>query len=100
MTKQYLTTQVKPQQGTAALSRTPYHSLGDGEMIIPDWAQHRSVYRTSGRTLYVVDTDRLGDAKGDLARLNRAGWDVQVAEHPEHASARIAFARRDLAVAA
>lgn len=84
----------------SATQRTPYHSLGDGDMRIPEWAQHRSVYRASGRTLYLVDTDRLSEARGDLARLDRAGWDVRVAETPEGSGARIALSRRDLAKAA
>lgn len=86
--------------GIAAPSRTPYHSLGDGEMVIPDWAQRRSVYRASGRTLYLVDTDSLGAAEGDLTHLNRSGWDVQVAEHADGPGARIALTRRGLARAA
>lgn len=82
-----------------APTRTPYHSLGGGaEMRVPDWAQHRSVYRAAGRTLYLVETDRLSDARADLARLDRAGWDVQV--HEDGGAARIALTRRDLARAA
>lgn len=82
-----------------AISRTPYHSLGDGqEMIVPAWVQHRSVYRAAGRTLYVVETDRLEDARLDLARLNRAGWDVQI--EGEASEARITLTRRDFAKAA
>lgn len=82
--------------------RTPYHSLGEGrEMLVPDWAQHRSVYRTGGRTLYLVETDRLEEARGDLHRLDRAGWEVRVAEDRDtRGSARIALTRRDLARAA
>lgn len=81
--------------------RTPYHSLGDGaSMHIPDWAQHRSVYRSSGRTLYLVETDRLSDAQLDLKRLGRAGWNVRVEEDPEGSSTRIALTRKDLAQAA
>lgn len=81
--------------------RTPYHSLGDGAgMHIPDWAQHRSVYRSSGRTLYLVETDRLSDAQLDLKRLGRAGWSVQVEEDPEGSLSRIALTRKDLARAA
>ncbi|MGO3147057.1 MAG: hypothetical protein ACTIJ6_05185 [Leucobacter sp.] len=72
--------------------RTPYHSLGDETtMRIPRWAQHRSVYRSAGRTLYVVETEKLGDARRDLARLNRAGWDVSV--DADGSNARIAFSR-------
>ncbi|GAA2827611.1 hypothetical protein FB468_2681 [Leucobacter komagatae] len=72
--------------------RTPYHSLGeDAKMRIPEWAQHRSVYRSAGRTLYVVETDTLADARRDLARLDSAGWNVAV--QSEGASARIALSR-------
>lgn len=80
-------------------ARTPYHSLGgESEMRIPDWAQRRSVYRTSGRTLYFVETDRIDDARRDLAQLDRAGWNVSVdADGP---AARIALTRRELAQAA
>lgn len=81
--------------------RTPYHSLGgDDTMRVPDWAQHRSVYRTSGRTLYLVETDRLDDARADLRRLGHAGWDVRIAEDPSGSGARIALTRGDLAKAA
>ncbi|QIK64884.1 hypothetical protein G7068_13140 [Leucobacter viscericola] len=81
--------------------RTPYHSLGgeDG-MQIPAWAQHRSVYRAAGRTLYLVETDRVDDAKLDLKRLDRAGWDVQVTEDPTGPITRIALTRKELAQAA
>lgn len=85
-------------RGTA---RTPYHSLGgeDG-MLIPSWVQHRSVYRAAGRTLYLVETDRVDDAKPDLKQLHRAGWEVQVTEDPAGSVARIALTRRELAQAA
>lgn len=81
--------------------RTPYHSLGgeDG-MRIPRWAQHRSVYRAAGRTLYLVETDRVDDARLDLKRLDRAGWNVQVTEDPEGSTSRIALTRKELARAA
>ncbi|WP_205881208.1 hypothetical protein [Leucobacter insecticola] len=79
----------------------PYHSLGDGAGThIPTWAQHRSVYRSSGRTLYIVETDRISDAQLDLKRLARAGWDVRVEEPAKGSLARIALTRRDLAQAA
>ncbi len=81
--------------------RTPYHSLGgETEMRVPSWAQHRSVYRASGRTLYLVETDRLSEAKNDLRRLDRAGWDVRVDKTSAGSRARIAFTRRELARAA
>lgn len=79
--------------------RTPYHSLGgETQMHIPDWAQHRSVYRSAGRTLYVVETDTFADAKKDLARLGRAGWNVSIENTGP--GARIAFSRMNLAHAA
>lgn len=84
--------------------RTPYHSLGaDHEMLVPDWAQHRSVYRTQGRTLYLVETDCLDEARDDLRRLDQVGWEVHVTEDPEAprgSRARIALTRRDLVRAA
>lgn len=81
--------------------RTPYHSLGGNDgMHVPEWAKQRSVYRTSGRTLYLVETDALDDARADLARLSRAGWDVQVTEDPDTERAQIALTRRDVARAA
>lgn len=86
---------------SAAVARTPYHALSDDmQLVVPDWAGQRSVYRSSGRTMYLVDTDQLSAARGDLKRLARAGWDVQVAKHPAGAGARIALSRRDLARAA
>lgn len=86
-------TQIRPAP------RTPYHSLGDNaEMRIPEWAQHRSVYRSAGRTLYVVETDELAAAKRDLARLDRSGWNVSV--ETEGNRARIAFSRREYVQAA
>ncbi|MBU3994443.1 MAG: hypothetical protein KKF42_01505 [Actinobacteria bacterium] len=58
---------------------TPYHALGDGSRPrVPEWATHRSVYRSSGRTLYLVETDRFDAAEGDLAALSQHGWDVQI----------------------
>lgn len=72
--------------------RTPYHSLGgDTTMHIPEWAQHRSVYRSAGRTLYVVETDELAAARRDLKRLGRSGWDVSVEAAGKNA--RIALSR-------
>lgn len=59
--------------------RTPYHALGDlGQLRIPEWAQHRSVYRSAGRTLYLVETDRLTSAQADLDSLASSGWEVAV----------------------
>ena len=86
---------------TAAPLRTPYHSLGTAdEMRVPSWADQRSVYRSAGRTLYVVDTASFADARADLKTLDRAGWDVQVAKDPGGSGARIALTRRDVARAA
>lgn len=79
-------TQIRPAP------RTPYHSLGgDTEMRIPEWAEHRAVYRAAGRTLYVVETERLGEAKRDLAKLGRSGWNVAVEAAGE--AARISLSR-------
>ncbi len=59
--------------------RTPYHELGElGTPRVPEWAQHRSVYRAAGRTLYLVETDRLAAAQRDLDALARNGWQVLV----------------------
>lgn len=81
--------------------RTPYHSLGAPDaMCVPEWAEQRSVYRSAGRTFYVVDTASFADARADLKTLDRAGWDVQVAKDPAGSGARIAFSRRELAHAA
>lgn len=89
------------RSGAAAALRTPYHALGaDGEMRVPEWAQNRSVYRTGGRTLYFVETDHLEAARLDLARLDRAGWEVRVAEGEDGEASRIALTRRELARAA
>lgn len=72
--------------------RTPYHSLGDdAQMHIPDWAQHRAVYRSAGRTLYVVETDKIAAARRDLKRLDRAGWNVAVESAGK--TSRIALSR-------
>ncbi|MBK0421591.1 hypothetical protein JD292_05845 [Leucobacter sp. CSA2] len=88
-------------RSTGSTLRTPYHALGtDGEMRVPEWAQSRSVYRTDGRTLYFVETDDLDAARLDLARLDRSGWEVRVAEDEAGEGARIALTRRELARAA
>lgn len=79
-------TQIRPAP------RTPYHSLGgETEMRIPAWAEHRSVYRAAGRTLYVVETEQLGRARRDLAKLGRAGWNVSVETAGD--AARISLSR-------
>lgn len=58
---------------------TPYHALG-GERgtRVPGWAGRRSVYRGSGRTLYLIETDRLASAREDLELLSSEGWDVTI----------------------
>lgn len=59
--------------------RTPYHALGAGTPRIPEWAQHRSVYRSAGRTLYRVGTDRLdASVRRDLKQLAAGGWSVEI----------------------
>lgn len=59
--------------------RTPYHALGGERGVrVPEWVGHRSVYRGSGRTLYLIETDRLASAREDLERLSREGWDVTI----------------------
>lgn len=67
--------------------RTPYHALGElGTPRVPEWAGHRSVYRAAGRTLYLVETDRLDAARRDLRMLAQGGWDVQIDHDGEAAS--------------
>jgi hypothetical protein len=73
--------------------RTPYHELGEGTPRVPAWAQHRSVYRSAGRTLYFVETDQLGDAGRDLDTLSRRGWDVQI-EKAGGRAANISLSRK------
>lgn len=64
--------------GNISPIRTPYHELGKGAPMIPEWAQHRSVYRAAGRTLYLVETDALDVAREDLDTLSSRGWDVRI----------------------
>lgn len=71
---------------------TPYHELGSGSPRVPAWAQHRSVYRSAGRTLYLVETDALDTARTDLDTLSNRGWDVKIDRAGEHA-ASIALSR-------
>lgn len=67
--------------------RTPYHALGDEHgPRTPEWATRRSVYRADGHTLYLVETDHLAEARGDLITLARKGWDVQIDRHGAGAS--------------
>lgn len=84
------------------IARTPYHALDQdtkaGVVQIPAWAEKRSVYRAEGRTLYIVETADLDEARTDLATISRAGWDVDV--EPLGEGARISLTRRDLAIAA
>lgn len=73
--------------------RTPYHELGSsGEPHVPAWARHRSVYRSAGRTLYLVETDRVDSARRDLDQLASRGWSVRVDPAGEN-SASIALTR-------
>jgi len=75
--------------------RTPYHELGaSGAPIVPDWAQHRSVYRSAGRTLYLVETDSLECAGNDLSTLAERGWDVQIDRAAGARGGSIALSRR------
>lgn len=73
--------------------RTPYHELGAGAPRIPEWAQHRSVYRSAGRTLYLVETDSIDIARPDLDTLSSRGWDVQI-DSAEGRAASIALSRK------
>ncbi|WP_449277727.1 hypothetical protein [Leucobacter sp. GX24907] len=95
---------------------TPYHDLNGstrgstptdasvGASItaprVPAWVQHRAVYRTGGRTVYVVETDRVHAARPDLEHLERAGWDVHIDRVPASTHARITLTQRELAKAA
>lgn len=75
--------------------RTPYHALGEhGEPVVPEWAQHRRVYRSAGRTLYLVETDSLETASRDLTTLAERGWDVQIDRPAGHPGASIALTRQ------
>lgn len=83
----------------AATSRpaTPYHDLGDGaEPRIPDWAEHRSVYRGSGQTMYMVETTRLDRAaRRDLSHLAEHGWQVTIERaNGRQANTRVGLVRR------
>lgn len=67
------------QPGQPTRLHTPYHELGEaGAPRIPAWAGRRSVYRSAGRTLYLVETDRIDTARRDLDALERSGWNVQI----------------------
>lgn len=74
---------------------TPYHELGDGSPRVPSWAQHRSVYRSAGRTLYRVETDTLATARRDLNTLSKRGWDVLIERATgSRATANISLTRK------
>lgn len=73
--------------------RTPYHELGSGSPVVPGWAQHRSVYRAAGRTLYLVETDALDTARGDLDTLSNRGWDVRI-DRGDKSAASISMSRK------
>lgn len=73
---------------------TPYHELGDaGTPRVPAWAQRRSVYRSAGRTLYLVETDRIDSARRDLDALADRGWNVQI-DRADGTAASIALSRK------
>lgn len=81
---------IAPVAPVAQPARTPYHALGSASAPrIPAWAEHRSVYRGSGRTLYLVETKNLDAARTDLRRLSADGWDVQVERSAD--TARVAL---------
>ena len=73
---------------------TPYHELGDGSPLVPEWAQHRSVYRSAGRTLYLVETDSLATAHRDLDTLSSRGWDVRIERKGSNPTANISLSRK------
>lgn len=74
--------------------RTPYHELGEsGAPMVPEWARHRSVYRSAGRTLYLVETDSIEVAEADLATLVERGWRVQVDRSADELGASISLTR-------
>ena len=77
---------------------TPYHALGTAEGLrVPGWAERRSVYRTEGRTVYLVETTCLDLARRDLRTLDRAGWEISIDEGVDGVGATIALTQRDLA---
>jgi hypothetical protein len=75
---------------------TPYHELAalrrEQSPQAPEWAQHRSVYRAGGRTLYLVETDRLDAARHDLDTLAGRGWEVRIDR--DGAAANITLSRK------
>lgn len=75
------------------LPHTPYrHLSATGSPVVPSWAERRSVYRSGGRTLYLVETSQLDAAQHDLHRLASEGWDVRVTAHSER-EAQVALVR-------
>lgn len=74
--------------------RTPYHELGAGLPRVPEWAQHRSVYRSAGRTLYLVETDSLDTARHDLDTLSSSGWEVHIERTDDGSAASISLSRK------
>lgn len=77
---------------------TPYHALGNAHGVrVPGWAEHRSVYRADGRTIYFVETTCLDLARRDLRQLDREGWDVTIDERDGGSGARIALSQREVA---
>lgn len=80
---------------------TPYHALGGSRGArVPDWAQHRSVYRGPSSTTYLVETDELGSASADLTRLARTGWDVRVERDAHNPVVRVLMTQEDVPQAA
>lgn len=76
---------------------TPYHELGNADgPRIPGWAEHRSVYRGGGRTIYMVETKRLNRAaRRDLTHLSEHGWQVTIERASGHqANTRVGLMRR------
>ncbi|MEB4614382.1 hypothetical protein [Leucobacter sp. M11] len=66
---------------TIIAPHTPYRTLAElnGETSVsrPAWAEHLSVYRGGGRTLYIAEPARIDRAaKRDFDRLTKAGWTV------------------------
>ena len=75
--------------------RTPYHALSESDKpLVPSWAKHRSVYRSAGRTLYLVETDSLEGAGADLLTMATRGWDVKIDQPAGEPGASIALTRR------
>ncbi|WP_217136422.1 hypothetical protein [Leucobacter chinensis] len=75
-----------PQQLAATLPQTPYRALSalgasdEPQTLIPSWASKRSVFRAGHATYYVVETERVSDARADLQSLESLGWVIDI--HP------------------